>query len=665
MSKISEYLNKIKTAIYGREVRDAIHDSIKECYADVTSSATLANEASDKANAATEKANTAASNADAATASANSATNLANAAASNADNKAALADRATANANAATESANAAASNATDKAALADTAATGATAAMNSANEAASNANGKATLANEATANANAATESANTAASNADNKAALADKATTNANSAANLANTAATTADNKAALADNAAGLIRRMDVSTTHLPPGSAPTSSLNTVEDASGLSHYSLVLGIPTGNTGVTPALTFEVSTGEAGTSATVEVTGTAEAPIVHLTIPKGDTGKIENLVINGRPVDNGTITLTASDIGALPADTAIPTKTSDLTNDSGFVTADNAPVQSVNGKTGVVSLSAEDVGALSGTDATLTITGRAADAKATGDLVNQLKSETAYVTGNARNGLYRGKKLGELGSEAEWSAFLEKYQVPQGLFVTADGSDALYLGDYVTVKNAGAYSGDWMIAGFNTHKNVGDNLNAVDGVSNAGAVNHIAMIPRGAGFARGIKMNETATTAGGYAGSAMYTYLRETVVPALVGSLGKRLLTRRVVLTNAVETNAKSPSFSVWNGVASGNAWSSSRAELMTEVQVYGTTVWGGGYDTGEAFEKLPVFNFVTPVAFDANSFWLRSVASDSRFASSGLYGYADFYMAFTGSLFVRPLIYVG
>lgn len=293
MSKIGEYLNKIKTAVYGREVRDAIHDSIKECYADVTSGATLANEASDKANAATEKANTAASNADMATASANSAANLANTAASNADNKAALADKATADANAATKSANAAASSAADKAALADTAATGATAAMNSANEAASNANGKATLADKATANANAATESANAAASNADNKAALADKATADANSAAS-------NADDKAALADNAAGLIRRMDVLTTHLPPGSAPTSSLNTVEDASGLSHYSLVLGIPTGNTGATPALTFEVSTGEAGTSATVEVTGTAEAPIVHLTIPKGDTGKVENL-----------------------------------------------------------------------------------------------------------------------------------------------------------------------------------------------------------------------------------------------------------------------------------------------------------------------------------------------------------------------------
>lgn len=41
--------------------------------------------------------------------------------------------------------------------------------------------------------------------------------------------------------------------------------------------------------------------------------------------------------------------------------------AIPTKTSDLTNDSGFLTS--APVASVNGQTGAVSLDASDVGAL--------------------------------------------------------------------------------------------------------------------------------------------------------------------------------------------------------------------------------------------------------------------------------------------------------
>jgi len=74
------------------------------------------------------------------------------------------------------------------------------------------------------------------------------------------------------------------------------------------------------------------------------------------------------GAVES--VNGM---TGDVVLTASDVGALPSSTAIPDSTSDLTNDSGFVTAAQAaaaaPVQSVNGKTGSVVLDAEDVGAL--------------------------------------------------------------------------------------------------------------------------------------------------------------------------------------------------------------------------------------------------------------------------------------------------------
>lgn len=80
-------------------------------------------------------------------------------------------------------------------------------------------------------------------------------------------------------------------------------------------------------------------------------------------------------------VNGQ---TGAVILDADDVGALPDDTFIPTKTSDLTNDSGFITdagvtsfngmtgavAYTAPVQSVNGATGTVVLDAEDVGAMS-------------------------------------------------------------------------------------------------------------------------------------------------------------------------------------------------------------------------------------------------------------------------------------------------------
>lgn len=56
-------------------------------------------------------------------------------------------------------------------------------------------------------------------------------------------------------------------------------------------------------------------------------------------------------------VNGQ---TGVVVLDAEDVGALPSSTTIPTKTSDLTNDSGFLTS---AVTSFNGNTGAVTYSA--------------------------------------------------------------------------------------------------------------------------------------------------------------------------------------------------------------------------------------------------------------------------------------------------------------
>ena len=62
-------------------------------------------------------------------------------------------------------------------------------------------------------------------------------------------------------------------------------------------------------------------------------------------------------------VNGQ---TGAVVLDASDVNALPDSTTIPSSTSDLVNDSGFVDAAGAaaaaPVQSVNGMTGAVIVS---------------------------------------------------------------------------------------------------------------------------------------------------------------------------------------------------------------------------------------------------------------------------------------------------------------
>lgn len=190
---------------------------------------------------------------------------------------------------------------------------------------------------------ANQAASAANSAATSASQAASAAGTNASSANSAANAARAAATTATKAATKIDG-------MTITATGLAAGAAPTAELTEVGG-----HYNIVLGLPKGDkgdTGATPQITVQVKTGEPGTAATVKQTGTAEAPVIELTIPRGDTGNIGSLTINGKAPDEA----------------------------------------------GKVMLTAADVGALSGTDATLTETGKAADAKATGDMLNQLKSD---------------------------------------------------------------------------------------------------------------------------------------------------------------------------------------------------------------------------------------------------------------------------
>ena len=68
---------------------------------------------------------------------------------------------------------------------------------------------------------------------------------------------------------------------------------------------------------------------------------------------------------------------------------------IPSNTSQLNNDSGFVTSENAPVKSVNSKTGEVALTASDVGALPVTGGTMSG-------------VLSAQSNTSYTTAQVRN-----------------------------------------------------------------------------------------------------------------------------------------------------------------------------------------------------------------------------------------------------------------
>lgn len=128
-------------------------------------------------------------------------------------------------------------------------------------------------------------------------------------------------------------------------TALDTGSASATITGTAENPV------LNLGLPKGNTGnigLTPDISVgSVTTLPAGSQATVTITGTDEEPILNFAIPKGDPGQDGGIDVDDamsstsfHPVQNRVITAALAD----KADTAdIPTKTSDLTNDSGFLT----------------------------------------------------------------------------------------------------------------------------------------------------------------------------------------------------------------------------------------------------------------------------------------------------------------------------------
>ncbi len=215
-----------------------------------------------------------------------------------------------------------------------------------------------------------AAAGAANTAAGKAISAASAADVAAKAANTQASAAQNAATLAGKAATNAQNAADRINGMTATAASLSADETPTANLVKAGD-----HYELELGIPQGrkgDTGATPKIKLSVVTGEPGTDARVEQSGTPEEPLVKLTIPRGDTGSLGDLTICGKAPDQA----------------------------------------------GKVMLTAEDVGALSGTDETLTESGKAAEAAATGKALSQLKDDLAEKLGKSETAADSTKLAGK-------------------------------------------------------------------------------------------------------------------------------------------------------------------------------------------------------------------------------------------------------
>ena len=193
------------------------------------------------------------------------------------------------------------------------------------------------------------------------------------------------------------------------------------------------------------------------------------------------------------------------------------------------------------------------------------------------------------------------------------------------------------------------------------------------------MNNGNQVNyhHAVMVPgQGFGgtqhFGRS-RMNATNTTEGGYKASEMNTLVLgevtstgstaadATINQQLYAEFGSHLKTTRERVSNAINATGYNRYGSA-TGCASGSEWISAQAILMSEIEVYGATVWSSsGYDTGNANRQLPLFAFSKQAQSNRSAYWwLRNIASAAEYCGTGDFGDASFDSASATHRCVRP-----
>ena len=187
---------------------------------------------------------------------------------------------------------------------------------------------------------------------------------------------------------------------------------------------------------------------------------------------------------------------------------------------------------------------------------------------------------------------------------------------------------------IVIGDYITATttaNGSTVTTKWRVADIDYYMNTGDNAD------NDGK-HHLVLVPDACMF--NAYMNSTNTTAGGYQGSAMWKTYIPMCVTAIKNAFGSgQVLSWRTILSEAVNTNAASMAGAGWTGAASEWAWCDASADLMSEPQLYGTTVFSSSFfDVGVKNRQFSLFRHDTALMNIRADFWLSAVSNGTEFA---------------------------
>ena len=209
----------------------------------------------------------------------------------------------------------------------------------------------------------------------------------------------------------------------------------------------------------------------------------------------------------------------------------------------------------------------------------------------------------------------RNGIYRGKNLGDTLTEAQ------SQSIRDGVF------DDMFIGDYWLINGI-----HWRIAAFDYWMGCGDTKCTT---------HHVVIVPDEQLTTS--YMNSTNVTTTAYYNS----YMRQTTIPAVVETVksafsASHILTIRHYLKNAAT-----------NGYETAGAWYDSLVDLMNEAMVYGgkmfeNAVQGTNFAAYYTISKsqLPLFRLRHDLIVRSYHWWLQDVAAAATFANVNSSGVA-------------------
>ena len=238
-----------------------------------------------------------------------------------------------------------------------------------------------------------------------------------------------------------------------------------------------------------------------------------------------------------------------------------------------------------------------------------------------------------------------NNVFRGQNLGALNAT-------HIANIQNGTF------HDMFVGDYFTINGS-----NYVIAGINYKKGHGDN---------GSLGNHLVLMPQdwsktptetlNSNGSTTHFMNDTDTTAGGFANTKLYkTYLPQ-IQQKLETDFGAHLMNFRTVVSTHVDDS----------GAPDQAEWRDAKVAIPNEVMIFGSILNsnnknGSWYNVGDEDSQLPLMRLNDSERCNnrAGAFWLRDIRSASEFARAGSNGDATWNGASNTWAGVRAFFLIG